>query len=276
MSPTATAAARPDLAPLSVEVLALAGDVQPTSELIDYARSAVVTIPVGTGHGSGFIVSRSGLVLTNAHVVGTGDTPLQVELAEGRRVGGRVVRVDRETDVALVQLDAGTYRPAPVGTSPTLKVGDAVFAIGTPLNARFSRTVTKGVVSAFRTESGRRLIQSDVTIHPGSSGGPLLDDRGRAIGLAQSGVTVGGRVGVGLNTFVPIEEAWSALRATPVATAISAADLLGGAATPAPAGGKDAEIAEKLRLIQELRDKGLITPQEAEQRRKEVLDQALR
>lgn len=214
-------------------------------------------------------------MLTNAHVVGTGDGSVRLQLADSRSVTGRVLRVDRETDVALIQMDAGDYAPAPIGSSQSLKVGDAVFAIGTPLNERFSRTVTKGVVSAFRTDGGRRLLQSDVSVHPGSSGGPLLDDRGRVVGLAMAGVMAGGRIGVGLNTFVPIEEAWKALGATPVVSSIGAAELLGGPAGPAPAAGRDADAAEKLRLIQELRDKGLITSEEAEQRRKEVLDRAL-
>jgi len=266
MSTTPSAGTRPDTSPLSLQVVGLSGDVPASAALIDYARNAVVTIPVGTGHGSGFVVSRVGLALTNAHVVGTGDGSVRLQLADGRSVTGRVLRVDRETDVALIQLDAGDYPAAPIGSSQSLKVGDAVFAIGTPLNERFSRTVTKGVVSAFRTDGGRRLIQSDVSVHPGSSGGPLLDDRGRVVGLALAGVMAGGRIGVGLNTFVPIEEAWKALGATPVVSSIGAA----------PAAGRDADAAEKLRLIQELRDKGLITSEEAEQRRKEVLDRALR
>jgi len=276
MSATASAGSRPDASPLSLQVVSLTGDLPDSAALIDYTRNAVVTIPVGTGHGSGFIISQAGLVLTNAHVVGAGDGPVSLQLANGRSVNGRVIRVDREADVALIQLDAGDYRAAPVGASQSLKVGDAVFAIGTPLNQRFSRTVTKGVVSAFRTDGSRRLIQSDATVHPGSSGGPLLDDRGRVVGLAMAGVVAGGRIGVGLNTFMPIEEAWKALSATPVVSSVTAVELLGIPAGPAPAAGRDADTAEKLRLIQELRDKGLLTPQEAEQRRKEVLDRALR
>ena len=209
----------------------------PVSALVEYAQAAVVTIPIGTGHGSGFIVSPAGFVLTNAHVVGAGTAPITVELADGRRMQGEVVRVNRAWDVALVRVPGGPYEALPVGSSGTLKVGDAVFAIGTPLNTRFSRTVTKGVVSSFRTDEGRRVLQSDVSIHAGSSGGPLLDHQGRVVGIAQSGLMAGGVIGVGLNNFVPIEEAWSALALEPTIRKVAVSELLRSpAASPATPG----------------------------------------
>jgi serine protease Do len=224
---------------LPITLLALDEPVTgPASALVEYAQAAVVTIPIGTGHGSGFIVSPAGLVLTNAHVVGTGTAPLTVELADGRRVQGEVVRVNRAWDVALVRLGGGPYEALPVASSATLKVGDAVFAIGTPLNTRFSRTVTKGVVSSFRTDQGRRVLQSDVTIHAGSSGGPLLDQHGRVVGIAQSGFMAGGLIGVGLNNFVPIEEAWSALALEPTIRKVAVSDLLRPAAASPPSPGR--------------------------------------
>lgn len=212
--------------PLVADLVTVAEEAPASSELIDYVRRAVVTIPVGTGHGSGVIVSRSGLLLTTAHIVGVGDTPVQVELEDGHRAKGEVLRVNRRTDVALVQLETGNYRPAPVGPSNALRIGDTVFAIGTPLAQRFGQTVTKGVVSAIRTEAGQRLIQSDVTVHAGHSGGPLLDAHGRVVALTQSGVALGGVVGVGLNTFVPIESAWTALGVTPRVSRVPLAELL--------------------------------------------------
>lgn len=210
---------------ISVPVIALEESAPASSDLIAYARGAVVTIPVGTGHGSGFVISRSGLVLTNAHVVGEGTSTLKVDLPGGRRVRGEVLRVDNTTDVALIQLESSEYAAIPVGASIGLKVGDPVFAIGTPLGQQWNRTVTKGVISSIRGDDGRRTIQSDAAIHAGSSGGPLLDDHGRVIGLAQSGLALGGGIGVGLNNFVPIEEVWRALGVAPETTTVSAGDL---------------------------------------------------
>jgi serine protease Do len=219
--------AQHDGTPMTVDVLALdeSADGKP-AHLVEYVQGTVVTIRVGSGHGSGVVVSRSGLVLTNAHVVGERTGLVGVELATGRRVTGDVLRVDSRTDVAIIQLERGQYLAAPIGSSETVRVGDTVYAIGTPLDQRFSRTVTKGVVSAFRDDDGRRVIQSDVSVHAGNSGGPLLDERGRVIGIAQSGVAVGGHIGVGLNTFIPIEEVWRGLAARPQATRVGASELV--------------------------------------------------
>ena len=278
-----------DQGTLVLKVLALeAGDPSRSAAIVQYAQGAVVTIPIGTGHGSGFIVSTDGLVLTNSHVVGEGLGMVSVELSTGRRVAGQVLRVDKKTDVALIQLEKGHYLAIPVGSSSTLKVGTSVYAIGTPLDERFSRTVTKGIVSAFRdSDDGRKLIQSDVSILPGNSGGPLLDDEGRIVGLAQSGFMAGGKLSVGLNYFVPIDEAWKALQVQPELTKISLKELLGGQvlspgvtspSTPPSTRtvGKEKEIAEKLQIIQGLKQKGLISQEEAERRSKAALDEALK
>jgi serine protease Do len=187
-----------------------------------------VRILRGRGHGSGVIVSAAGAVLTAAHVVAGLSGPVEVELADGRRVTGSIVRSNEAADVALLQLPGSGYPAAPVGTSATLQVGGAVFAIGTPLQEQFGRSVTKGVVSALRPKDGRTSIQSDVSVHAGSSGGPLLDEHGRVVGLTISGATIGGGIGVGLNTFLGIDDAWRALHIVPQAAAVAVAATLGG------------------------------------------------
>ena len=187
---------------LGISVVSLSKvDANKIPEVVQHAYGAVVKILIGSGHGSGFIVSSEGYVLTNTHVVGKSPGMITIELSTGRRVVGEVIRTDSETDVALIKLEKGKYHFTPIGFSASLRVGDPVLAIGTPLREDFHRTLTKGVVSAFRVEEGRRLIQSDVTIHPGNSGGPLLDKYGRVVGLAHSGIVLGGKVGVGLNFF---------------------------------------------------------------------------
>jgi len=137
---------------------------------------------------------------------------VKVKLATGQEIAGTVLRRNAATDVALVQLETGTYPVAPLGVSTTLRPGSSVYAIGSPLGQQ--GTVTRGIVSAVRVEEGRRLIQSDVTIHAGSSGGPLLDERGRVVAITRAGVLLG-NFGVGINAFVPIEEAWAGLQVQP-------------------------------------------------------------
>lgn len=203
---------------LSLSVGTAPADPARTSQQLQRAQHAVVRILRSGGHGSGVIVSPTGAVLTAAHVVAGLTGPITVELADGRRVTASLARAHHAADVALLQLPAGTYDAAAVASSSSLQVGGPVFAIGTPLQARFGRSVTKGVVSALRPEAGRTAIQSDVVVHAGSSGGPLLDEHGRVIGLTISGATIGGGIGVGLNTFLGLDDAWRALHIEPQLT----------------------------------------------------------
>lgn len=141
------------------------------------------------GLGSGFIIDKSGLVLTNAHVVDKADR-VTVRLKDGRSFEGKVQGVDEVTDLALIKINAGNDLPvAPLGSSSNLQVGDWAIAVGNPLG--FDNTVTLGIVSTLRRSSAqvgipdKRLdfIQTDAAINPGNSGGPLLNDRGEVIGI---------------------------------------------------------------------------------------------
>ncbi len=139
--------------------------------------------------GSGFIIEAGGLAVTNYHVIRHA-TEIDVVLADQRRVAARVVGEDRRTDLALLALESEEPLSAlPLGDSDTLRIGEWVIAIGNPMG--LSSTVTAGIVSA----TGRRdvrargammyrdLIQTDASINPGSSGGPLLNARGEVIGV---------------------------------------------------------------------------------------------
>src|SRR5438132_1128428 len=130
--------------------------------VIEGVQESVVTVQTESGFGSGFIVSPAGFVVTSAHVVGRA-ARVKVKLATGQEIAGIVLRRNAITDVALVQLETGTYPAAPLGVSTALKPGSSVYAIGSPLGQQ--GTVTRGIVSAVRVEEGRRLIQSDVGIH---------------------------------------------------------------------------------------------------------------
>lgn len=202
-------------------------DAAGAQQMLQVEQRAVVRILRGRGHGSGVVVSSSGWVLTAAHVTAGLTGSFDVELADGQKVAGSLLRTSPSADVALIQLPRGAYAAAPIGSSAGLQVGSAVYAIGTPLQERFSRSVTEGVISALRpTKDGRTVIQSDVVVHAGSSGGPLLDEHGRVIGLTVGGAAIGGRIGVGLNEFLGIDDAWRALQVEPQVTTVDAATLV--------------------------------------------------
>jgi serine protease Do len=137
------------------------------------------------GTGTGFIIDEDGRILTNHHVVEGADR-IQVRLSDGRTARARVIGTDPDTDVALLKIDGETSLPvAPLGDSSTLRMGDWVCAIGSPLG--YEHTVTVGVVSFL----GRKLfdaslddyIQTDAAINLGNSGGPLINAHGEVVGI---------------------------------------------------------------------------------------------
>ena len=141
------------------------------------------------GQGSGVVIDRQGLVLTNAHVV-DGVDRVEVTLADGQQVDGSVLGSDPVTDLAVVRIEpmAG-LRAAPLGDSEALEVGDWAIALGTPYG--LERTVTLGIVSSLHrninslgfSDKRLELIQTDAAINPGNSGGPLVDIHGKVIGI---------------------------------------------------------------------------------------------
>jgi S1-C subfamily serine protease len=166
----------------------------------------------GTATGSGFVIDDSGDILTNAHVV-EGATKVTVDLGD-KTYDAKIVGRDTSSDVALLKIGASKsdLHPLRLGNSSDLKVGDPVVAIGNPFG--LDRTVTTGIVSALQRKieapngfTISNVIQTDAAINPGNSGGPLIDGRGRVVGINSQIETAGGNGNIGIGFAVPINTA---------------------------------------------------------------------
>ncbi len=157
-------------------------------------------------HGSGFVFTPDGLLLTNSHVVHGADS-IYVKLEGGQRAAATVLGEDPATDLAVLRIQGSGLPYASFGNLREVRVGQLVIAIGNPMG--FHSTVTAGVVSAvgrsFRTDSGRLIedvIQTDAALNPGNSGGPLVDSRGQVVGVNTAVIAraQGICLAVGINT----------------------------------------------------------------------------
>lgn len=140
--------------------------------------------PRRMGTGSGFIINKSGLVMTNSHVVNGADV-VKVTLNDGRVYTASDIRMDPRSDVAVIKIDAPDLQALPMGDSSKMEIGDWVLAIGNPFGIGMS--VTNGIISAKGRGPGindrEDYLQTDAAINPGNSGGPLLNLRGEVIGI---------------------------------------------------------------------------------------------
>jgi S1-C subfamily serine protease len=167
------------------------------------------------GQGSGFILDKSGHILTNFHVVAGANRGIEVQLSDKRKFTARVVGTDRTHDLALLQIDAPNLQPVTLADSSQLNVGQKVFAIGNPFG--LSGTMTRGIISAIRpikTENEAKIedaIQTDAAINPGNSGGPLLNSSGEVIGINTMIATHGADQSSGIGFAIPINTAKAVL-----------------------------------------------------------------
>ena len=166
------------------------------------------------GQGSGFILDKQGHILTNNHVIDNAQM-IEVTLWNKRKYKAAVVSIDRNHDIALLQIkDVPDLQPAVLSDSSGLMVGQRVYAIGNPFG--FSGTMTRGIISAIRSvamPSGNKIedaIQTDASVNPGNSGGPLLNSRGEVIGittLIASNPNGGAEQSAGIGFAIPISTA---------------------------------------------------------------------
>jgi S1-C subfamily serine protease/DNA polymerase III delta prime subunit len=187
-----------------VKIPALPRSTVPLSEGTSALQAAAVTIRLEGGHGSGFFISRDGYLLTNHHVV-TDNKFVTVKLTTGRQLPGEVLRSNKARDVALVKVNESAMEALPLLLDPP-DVASEVYAVGAPREEKYSTTITKGIVSAYRTDNDLKLMQSDVSIHPGSSGGPVVDRCGNVVAMSVSGFNMSG-MATSINFFIPIADA---------------------------------------------------------------------
>jgi len=157
------------------------------------------------GVGSGFVLTKDGMIMTNAHVVEGADEVL-VTLTDKREFKAKIIGTDKRSDVAVVKIEATDLPAVKVGDVSRLKVGEWVMAIGSPFG--LDNSVTAGIVSAKQRDTGDYLpfIQTDVAINPGNSGGPLINMRGEVVGInSQIYSRSGGSMGISFA--IPMDEA---------------------------------------------------------------------
>jgi S1-C subfamily serine protease len=167
------------------------------------------------GQGSGFILDKSGHVLTNYHVVEGANRGIEVMLSNKHRYAAKVVGTDKMHDLALLQINAPNLQPVTLANSTDLSVGQKVYAIGNPFG--LSGTMTRGIISSIRSirsAGGAPIedaIQTDAAINPGNSGGPLLNSRGEVIGINTMIASNGADQSSGIGFAIPINTAKAVL-----------------------------------------------------------------
>jgi S1-C subfamily serine protease len=167
------------------------------------------------GQGSGFVLDKSGHILTNFHVVAQANRGIEVMLSNKRRYKATIVGTDKTHDLALLQIEAPDLQPVTLADSSQLNVGQKVYAIGNPFG--LSGTMTRGIISSIRSirnESGAPIedaIQTDAAINPGNSGGPLLNSSGEVIGINTMIASNGADQSSGIGFAIPINTAKAVL-----------------------------------------------------------------
>lgn len=164
--------------------------------------------------GTGIFATSDGYVITNSHVVlSSKSTTVKITTYDGEEYDAVVVGVDRTTDLAVLKTNDHDFTPAEFGDAEELSIGEWVLAIGNPGGARFSSSLTRGIISGLDrevgkySENGMTYIQTDAAINPGNSGGPLVNMYGQVVGINSSKIVTDGYEGMGFA--IPVSHAQS-------------------------------------------------------------------
>ena len=213
LTPTPTPAPTP--APTPTPTPTPDGDKKPASfsvaETVEIFEPTVVRIDTPDGSGSGFIVSRTGYVVTNNHVIEGTRVP-EITLMTGEKYDSVIIIADAGLDIAILIIvaDRSDFPAAVLGSSAEVTPGEEVLAIGYALGLQGQVTFTKGIVSAILEQGGYEFIQTDAAINPGNSGGPLVNLKGETIGINTWGYVGSGIEALGFA--IPIDEAKTLIR----------------------------------------------------------------
>lgn len=164
-------------------VFAQTQEEQIANRVCENAIKSVVTIKDGKGHGSGFIINKEGIIITNAHVVEGSPSVVTVVFSDGRQASADVIGFAKGgVDLAILQVfNQPNLRPIPLAPAGTAKVGHIVFAVGTPLNPENQNVCTSGNITKIDAKNG--VITHQATVNQGNSGGPLVNSQGQVIGV---------------------------------------------------------------------------------------------
>jgi S1-C subfamily serine protease len=202
-----------ELANIAVYKKALGSVVNVTSSAVAY--DVFFGAMPQQGQGTGFILDKSGRILTNNHVILPNSRQIEVTLSDKRKVKARLIGSDASHDLALLQIQASDLVPATLSDSSNLVVGQKVYAIGNPFG--LNGTMTTGIISSIRSVRGpqgapiENAIQTDAAINPGNSGGPLLNSRGEVIGITSMIASNGADQNSGIGFAIPINTAKAVL-----------------------------------------------------------------
>lgn len=153
-----------------------------TKEMLRDVIAGVVTVETESSFGSGAILSSNGYIVTNYHVIGSSDK-IYVRLGKEKKVLAEKIRVNKDYDLALLKISGENFKALQLGNSEQSATGDEIYAAGTPLDKTLGQTITRGIISGYRSWNGVNFIQNDVSVNSGNSGGPLLNEQGQIIGI---------------------------------------------------------------------------------------------
>ncbi len=176
------------------EIVLIKSSQQDFSSIVDDSIKSVVAVLTERSMGSGFIINPKGYVVTNYHVVQK-EEEIKILTQDKRLIAAEIVGFDRLRDLALLKIE-GEYDSLEMARNENVQVGRKVIAIGNPLGLSF--TVTEGIISAINREGPNGLeeyVQTDVSLNPGNSGGPLIDTEGKVVGM--NNFKVGGAESLG-------------------------------------------------------------------------------